>query len=195
MLRRAGGTTMAPAASNCVCTAGVSIAAMLASRSRATIGSGVPAGRKNANQVEASNAVKPCSNEDGTLGSIGARSHSSIDSRNSFSLRVLIAVVFKRSMDSSNNGSSSSRSCALRSRWSTSSEWGVSGANMNRTGTVPRKDEGMSAKPRAAALVFAMVGSGQRVFLNLDFSNCEQQLKVFRRRNFAAFSCWHNHDP
>jgi hypothetical protein len=66
---------------------------------------------------------------------------------------------------------------------------------MNRAGNLPRKDEGNSAKPRAAALPFTRLRGDQHVFLNLDFNNCEQRLKAFRDGNFAAFSGWHNHDP
>jgi hypothetical protein len=54
---------------------------------------------------------------------------------------------------------------------------------------------GKFAKSPAAALPFAMFRDDRHVFLNLDFSNCEQRLKAFRRSKFKAFSCWHNHDP
>src|SRR4051812_16287002 len=129
---------------------------------------------------------------------MGARSHSSIDSRNSFSERVLIEVGFTRSIDSSNRGSSSSRSCALRSKCSTSSDLGGSGTNMNSkqrscaTGRLVG-DEGVGHVPEASPKRLRE-RDFEHACLNLDFSNQGRVLKAFRPHGFTEISCWQNHD-
>src|SRR5262245_33304180 len=59
--RRSGATMVAPNSLNRACTAGVSIAATVASWSLWTTAAGVPLGRKNAFQALASKLTSPCS--------------------------------------------------------------------------------------------------------------------------------------
>ena len=59
--RCSGGTTNEPVATRASCTAGISIAAAVASCSLVMIASGVPLGKKKANQVEASKSFMSCS--------------------------------------------------------------------------------------------------------------------------------------